>query len=197
VAALKRKILYEVHIRTTGLGHDLGCDACLSQNIPVVGLSSRIVFALGVVCLEYRTVCVRERRQTETDWIDMHPTLAFSLVTIVAVLTSFLAYVFDWNETHVYNPNWPPHAKFHNAQTLMLGPLLGAVSLWLLWHRNDLHSAVLTSSLYWVAQLGSLAFPGTALIDPEFRERKRSRAPMQPLLASILLAFLVTAWVVV
>jgi hypothetical protein len=132
----------------------------------------------------------------DEDGIDMRPTLAFSLVTIVAVLTSFLAYVFDWNETHVYNPRWPPHAKFHNAQTLLLGPLLGSVSLWLLWSRHDLHSAVLTASLYWVAQLGSLTFPGTALIDPEFRERKGSRTPMQPLLASILLAFLVTAWAV-
>jgi hypothetical protein len=51
----------------------------------------------------------------------MHLTLASSLVTIVAVLTSCLAYIFDCNETHVYNPNWPPHAKFHNAQTLLLG----------------------------------------------------------------------------
>ena len=127
----------------------------------------------------------------------MHPTLAFSLVTIVAVLTSFLAYVFDWNETHVYNPNWPPHAKFHNAQTLLLGPLLGSVSLWLLWYRHDLHLAALTASLYWVAQLGSLTFPRTALIDPEFRALKGSRPPMQPLLASVLLALLVTAWAVV
>jgi len=126
----------------------------------------------------------------------MHSTLAFSLVTVVAGLTSFLAYVFDWNETHVYNPKWPPHAKFHNAQTLLLGSLLGSVSLWLLWYRHDLHAAVLTASLYWVAQLGSLTFPGTALIDPEFRERKGSRAPMQPLLASILIAFLVIAWLV-
>src|SRR3979490_1062390 len=126
----------------------------------------------------------------------MHPTLAFWIVTIVAVLTSFIAYVFDWNETHVFNPKWPPHAKFHNAQTLLLGTLLGSVSLWLLWHNHDLHAAVITCSLYWVAQLGSLAFPGTALIDPEFRERKGSRAPRQPLLASILLALLATAWIV-
>jgi hypothetical protein len=94
----------------------------------------------------------------------MHATLAFSPVTIVAVITSLLAYVFDWNETHVFNPNWPPHAKFHNAQTLMLGPLSGVFSPWQLWHKHDLHSSVLTSSLYWIAQLGSLAFPGTALI---------------------------------
>src|SRR5713226_3933463 len=127
---------------------------------------------------------------------NMHPTLASWFVTVVAILTSWLAYVFDWNETNVYNPKWPPHAKFHNAQTLLLGPLLGAVSLWLLWHKHDLHPAVLTCSLYWIAQLGSLAFPGTALMDPEFRDRPGSRAPMQPLLASILLALLTTAWIV-
>jgi hypothetical protein len=37
------------------------------------------------------------------DWIYMHPALAFSLVTIVAVSTSFMAYVFDWNVNHVYS----------------------------------------------------------------------------------------------
>jgi MacB-like periplasmic core domain len=62
----------------------------------------------------------------------MHSTLDSWFVAIVAVLTACLAYVFDWIETHVYNPNWPPHAKFHNAQTLLLGPLLGTVSLVLL-----------------------------------------------------------------
>ena len=126
----------------------------------------------------------------------MHSTLASWLVTVVAVLTLCLAYVFDWNETHVYNPKWPPHAKFHNAQTLLLGPLLGAVALWFLWNNHDLRSAALTCSLYWISQLGSLAFPGTALIDPEFRDRPGSRAPMQPLLASILLTLLVAAWIV-
>jgi hypothetical protein len=126
----------------------------------------------------------------------MYPTVAFWFVTIVAVLTSCLAYVFDWNETHVFNPNWPPHAKFHNAQTLLLGTLLGVVSLVFLRLNHDLHSAVLTCSLYWMAQLGSLAFPGTALIDPEFRDRPGSRTPRQPLLASILLALLATAWIV-
>jgi hypothetical protein len=126
----------------------------------------------------------------------MHLKIAFWLVTTVAVVTSFLAYVFDWNETHVYNPNWPPHAKFHNAQTLLLGSLLGVVSLYFLWGRHDLRSAIPTCSLYWIAQLGSLAFPGTALVDPEFRDRYEKRGPMQPLLASILLLLLFTAWVV-
>jgi hypothetical protein len=112
----------------------------------------------------------------------------------VAVLTSSLAYIFDWNETHVYNPRWPPHAKFHNAQTLLLGPLLAILSLWHLWGNHDPASAALTCSLYWVSQLGSLLFPGTALVDPEFRDRPHSRRPMQPLLASILLLLLLVSW---
>jgi hypothetical protein len=127
----------------------------------------------------------------------MHSHLSYGLITLVAVLTSSLAYVFDWNETHVYNPRWPPHAKFHNAQTLLLGPLLAAVSLWLLWFKHGVDSAVVTSSLYWIAQLGSLLLPGTSLIDPEFRDQAGARAGMQPLLASVLLAFLATAWLTV
>jgi hypothetical protein len=124
----------------------------------------------------------------------MYSHLSYWLVTVVAALTSFLAYVFDWNETHVYNPRWPPHAKFHNAQTLILGPLLGLSSLWLLWGEHQTKIAIVTASLYWVSQLGSLTFPGTALVDPEFRERPGARIPKQPILASVLLALLACAW---
>ncbi len=42
------------------------------------------------------------------------------LITIVAAYAAFGSYVFDWNKTHIYNPDWPPHAKFHNAQTMLL-----------------------------------------------------------------------------
>jgi hypothetical protein len=28
------------------------------------------------------------------------------------------SYVFDWNDTHIYNLEWTAHAKFHNAQTM-------------------------------------------------------------------------------
>ncbi|HWE94770.1 MAG TPA: DUF6640 family protein [Tepidisphaeraceae bacterium] len=125
----------------------------------------------------------------------MHVEIAYSLVTVAALLTSGLAYVFEWNDTHVFNPKWPPHAKFHNAQTLLLGSLLGAVSFFLLWGRHDVHAAILTCSLYWIAQLGSLAFPGTALVDPEFRERFRGR-PKQPVVAGAFLSLLGIAWVI-
>ena len=38
-------------------------------------------------------------------------------------------YLFDWNETHIFNATWPPHAKFHNAQTMSSGVVLGLATL--------------------------------------------------------------------
>ena len=95
------------------------------------------------------------------------------LITLVALLTMWGAYLADWNETHIFNPRWPPHAKFHNAQTMLFGSLLGALCLWFLWGqrgptRSVLRLAVLFGGLYWLAQAGALLFPGTALTDPEF-----------------------------
>lgn len=38
----------------------------------------------------------------------------------------------DWQQ-QLY---WPPHTKFHNAQTMVFGALLGLLSLWALWGRK-------------------------------------------------------------
>ncbi|KAK4972597.1 hypothetical protein LTR28_012123 [Elasticomyces elasticus] len=46
------------------------------------------------------------------------------LLTVSAVFTGIAPIVVDWNETHVYNPLWPPHAKFHNGQTMSMGVFL-------------------------------------------------------------------------
>lgn len=94
-----------------------------------------------------------------------------SIVTVVAVFTMVSPYLADWNATHIYNPLWPPHAKFHNAQTLLMGSMLGACALYFLWGRGDararFHAAMLFAGLYWVTQMGSIALPGTAFVDPE------------------------------
>ena len=95
------------------------------------------------------------------------------LISIVAVYSAFGSYIFDWNQTHIYNPRWPPHAKFHNAQTMLLGTCLGLSALWTLWmfagNRYDkLRFSVIFSGLYWITQAGATSFPGTALVDPEF-----------------------------
>ena len=55
----------------------------------------------------------------------MRAKIGKGLLTIVALITGIVPYVADWNETHIYNPKWPPHAKFHNGQTMVMGSLLG------------------------------------------------------------------------
>ena len=125
------------------------------------------------------------------------------LVTLIAVATATLAYVFDWNETHIFNPRWPEHAKFHNAQTMLLSTGLGLTSLWLVWRPEgdrwrNFRAAAVVASLDWITQLGSGLFPGTALIDAEFRDRPGAYVggvmPIQPILCTTFLLTLAVAW---
>ncbi len=98
------------------------------------------------------------------------------IIAFVALFTIVSPFIADWNITHIYNPRWPPHAKFHNAQTMCLGLLLGICSLYFLFRKaysydiNKIHVnvAILFAILYWIAQSLALLFPGTALVDPEF-----------------------------
>lgn len=118
------------------------------------------------------------------------------LITLVAIWSAFGSYVFDWNATHIYNPKWPPHAKFHNAQTMLLGTALGLLSLGLLWlirgdDRRRIHGACILASLYWITQAGAILFPGTALIDPEFAQP--GDLPVQLIVDAVMLSLLVLA----
>lgn len=92
-----------------------------------------------------------------------------SLIAVMTIVSPFLA---DWNVTHIYNPNWPPHAKFHNAQTMCFGVICGALALAYLWRRGsapiqDLATGAIFAGMYWAAQLPAILFPGTAFYDPD------------------------------
>ncbi len=96
------------------------------------------------------------------------------LISAVAAETAVGPYLADWNATHIHNPTWPPHAKFHNAQTMSLGVGLALVTCWQLWRRHDtpddarraLDAASLTASLYWLTTTSALAYPGAKAVDP-------------------------------
>ncbi|MCX4825220.1 acetyltransferase [Streptomyces sp. NBC_01142] len=117
------------------------------------------------------------------------------LLTLAALATMSLAYVADWNETHIYNPDWTSHAKFHNAQTMSVGAALGLVGLYALWmgrgawSHSRLQLATGAASLYWITQLSAIFYPGTALVDPP-----GTFAP-QPALAGAILALNTLAYV--
>lgn len=55
---------------------------------------------------------------------------------------------------------------------MVLGALLGLLSIYCLWFKREisdeqkLNEGAVLASLYWLAQLPSIFFPGTALTDP-------------------------------
>lgn len=63
--------------------------------------------------------------------------LAFgrALIALAAAITAVVPVLTDWNETHVFNPRWPPHARFHMATSLGMATILSPAALWLLWRR--------------------------------------------------------------
>jgi hypothetical protein len=102
------------------------------------------------------------------------------VVGVVAVVTMFGALladlvVPDLAAQHAFNDAWPPHAKFHDAQYVVMSILLGAIGLALVAraHRDARSRLLLAAALLstpWLGMFGALAFPGTATHDPEFAD---------------------------
>lgn len=100
-----------------------------------------------------------------------------ALISLVGTSAAVGAFAADWNETHIYNPTWPPHAKFHNAQTMTFAVELAALSLNQLWagdrdDRTRLRWGTLLGGLFWLAQAPAILFPGTAFADPDQEDKQ-------------------------
>ena len=101
---------------------------------------------------------------------------------------------------HLWNPRWPPHAKFHNGQTMLMGIFGGSISLAILFGSRPLTLplfliAAATAASYFVAMVLSPLFPGTDWIDPEFASetgRPLGLAPQQ-LVAYVVCGFVLLA----
>jgi hypothetical protein len=101
-------------------------------------------------------------------------TAARAYLTLNAVFTCIGPFAADWSHTHVFNPRWPPHAKFHNGQTMSMGALLGLATLYYTWRSDpargtdSIKTAAIISSLYYIAAVSALFYPGSLAVDPEF-----------------------------
>lgn len=102
---------------------------------------------------------------------------------MVAVETAVGALLFDvlledTAREHIHNPAWPPHAKFHDAQYIVMSLALGLLSLALIAsRRGDARSRLLWAAgilaVPWASMFPALLFPGTAMSDPEFTGETR------------------------
>ena len=120
------------------------------------------------------------------------------LLTGNAVLAAVGGFLADFNKTHLFNPRWPPHAKFHDGQTMAIGVLLGATSAWFAWRpggdakTNIAAAAIAGGTLYWSQALANL-FPGVAWTDPDLLKPGQTLEQFSP---QLYLDFLMTVAVV-
>jgi len=91
------------------------------------------------------------------------------LLSVVLVSTAVVSVAVDWNTTHLFNPEWHPHARFHDAVMLWLLSGCCIMALWLLWRRTSEPTVAVTvatlipiifwSPFFFVTSL----MPGTSL----------------------------------
>jgi hypothetical protein len=131
--------------------------------------------------------------------------LARWLVAFVAFVTAAGGLMADYfipssGAQHIKNPRWPPHAKFHNAQSILMGLALGVVAIAILFQRSPVSESrlllsALLASIYWVCIFAAPIFPGTAFSDPEFAAGNPSPlgVPAQLFIGFVLTAILLAA----
>lgn len=95
------------------------------------------------------------------------------LLTILSLLLMVGAFSADYNTTHLLNPNWTGHAKFHGAMTMALGVVSSLLALGVLWlpvlslnARDRITLGAAISSIYWICMVAASFFPGVSLGDP-------------------------------
>jgi hypothetical protein len=95
------------------------------------------------------------------------------LFCFVGLYLAVGAHIADYSHTHLLNPRWPPHAKFHDGQTLMFSIFLAALTIFFAIRKTRDRSLTVIATttfaaLYWVTQALAIVYPGTAFVDPEF-----------------------------
>ncbi|WP_372865012.1 hypothetical protein [Spongiibacter sp.] len=76
------------------------------------------------------------------------------LVSLGVVVYALVVPLLEINASHVFNSDWPPHARLHEVWQLTTNCALGVLSLWLVWRRNDIRLA----SVLGIIVMGAVLF---------------------------------------
>lgn len=63
------------------------------------------------------------------------------LITIGIFFYAGVVPYFEINASHVFNPNWEPHARLHEVWQLFTNTSIGLFSLWLTWAKSNFRLA--------------------------------------------------------
>lgn len=89
------------------------------------------------------------------------------LLSLVLLTTIGMVIGFQWNTTHVFNPEWHPHARFHAVQLTGFIVVLSLIGFWLIWRRSaesniSARIAVAIPLIFWSGEFYALLVPGTS-----------------------------------
>lgn len=73
--------------------------------------------------------------------------MARVLATLGLVFIAVVLPLLELSPTHVFNPFWPPHARFHEVWQLSTNAAVALVGLWLVWRRADVRLAAVLGCL--------------------------------------------------
>lgn len=98
--------------------------------------------------------------------------LAVSLLTVFYGLVPAIA---DFNETHLLNPLWSEHARFHAAWFLAFSAGIALTGLFMIWVRDQVVLPIIFGLMFvggfWVATVFQSAYGG-GLVDPNGFEQR-------------------------
>jgi hypothetical protein len=93
------------------------------------------------------------------------------IFTILCSITIIVPSIMDLNKTHMTNPQWQPHARFHWAIQYLSITFIQCIALYLLWgNYADKNSILVTwftglaPIFFWGMFVPALLFPGTSTL---------------------------------
>lgn len=91
----------------------------------------------------------------------MQRTIGRLLISLATLATAIIPIRSDGNASHIFSPQWSPHARFHGIVSLGMLVLLARVSVFLLWCcSTDPKPAATVAALIPIARLRTV-FRGT------------------------------------
>lgn len=67
------------------------------------------------------------------------------VITFGVLLYAVAVPILDVSVTHVFNPDWTPHARIHEVWQLITNSSIGLFCLWLTWQRRQIIMSALLS----------------------------------------------------
>jgi hypothetical protein len=127
--------------------------------------------------------------------------LGRSLLTLANAVTAAVPLAADWNDSHIFNEQWPGHARFHGVTALTMSTTLSSANIWSLWsgepgQATSRFFAAAVPIAYWAPFFLAPLVPGTAVDDPPHPVQRVAGVPISLLGAAATTATAAAGWLI-